>query len=111
MRSYCIDELEPKEMKKLAKHLKDLELDSSLEGVFWLEVPEGFLTIDQKDHIESCSPYCLALVLEGDCVFLEFLVRSLGKMHCNCMSYADSKLRNHFMDWLDNQLDKLSIDN
>ncbi len=109
MRSYVIDSLEVDVTTALATLLKDLELQSSLAGIFWLPVPAQFLNNAQKEHVENCGPYVMALEIETFCVHLEFLVRAQNALHCTCVAYADAALRQYMMDYVDNLFLQLPI--
>ncbi|WP_027183338.1 hypothetical protein [Desulfovibrio inopinatus] len=109
MRSYLIDELTTADLKKIEKRLKDKGLASSLEGVFYLPVPEMFLTEEQKSHKESCGPYIVAIEIGRDFVKMELLVRGLGKLRCSCITYCNPELRLHLMDSLDDFIRELDI--
>ncbi len=105
MRGYFIDELSEDEVTRLGERLKAEGLESSLEGLFWMPVPETLLTPLQMEHLEGCGPYSLALELTGDSARLEFLVRAKGRMRCECMTFAGDGLQRYAVDWLERFLD------
>lgn len=109
MHSYVIDELQDKNISDITAHLHRLGFNSSIEGMFWLPVPEEYLSQLQKEHGPQCAPYCMALVLEETSVHLEMLVRAKGKLHCPCVAYASAGLREHMISFLSQMLYALDI--
>ena len=109
MRTYTIDELEKADVEKINKHLKKLGIQSSIEGMFWLPIPLALHTELQKEHLDSCGAYCLALEVAEEALHLEFLVRAKGKLRCECMGFANQSLREHMVNYLDNMLLELGI--
>ncbi len=109
MRSYVIDSLEMDATKALAELLDSMDLQSSLGGIYWLPVPADFLTEIQKEHVQDCGPYVMALELDTSCVHLEFLVRAKNALHCTCVAYADTALQQHMMEYVNSLFAKLHI--
>ncbi len=108
MRLYCIEDLYPEHVQRLAAALKERGLAGSMEGLYWLPAPKELLGPEQLEH-PDCGPHCLALELEEDRLRLELLVRSRVILRCSCVSYATPQLRAHMMDWLDQLLRELDI--
>lgn len=109
MRTYTIDQLEEADIAAINARLLNLELQAGLEGVYWLPVPGELLTQSQREHLEQCGPYCLALEVEFNAVHLELLVRGMGRITCGCVSFASEKLRNHMIKYLEEMLRDLNI--
>jgi hypothetical protein len=109
MRWYGIDELDAADTEKLRKNLTDMELASGVDGLFWLPIPEAMLSALQREHGEHCGPYVMGLEVEKDSLRLELLVRARGRIHCNCVAYADSRLQQYMFAWLENLLKDLHI--
>ncbi|MFW5735068.1 MAG: hypothetical protein ACOCWR_08420 [Oceanidesulfovibrio sp.] len=109
MRSYMIEDLAKESTERIAKRLNDMELNSSIDGVWWLNLPDDLLTPEQKDHAESCGPHAVALEMEDDRLKMELLVRCRQVMRCACIAYATPEQRCRLIDWLDDLLKSLDI--
>ena len=109
MRNYVIDALSPEDCGRVSTHLRELGMESSLEGLFWIPVPASLLTSMQEEHLATCGPYAFGLSVENDSLSLELLVRARGVVHCSCPAYADAALRAHMMAWLDDLLLSLAV--
>ena len=109
MRTYTIDQLEEAAIAAINARLLQLELQAGLEGVYWLPVPRDMLTRLQAEHLASCGPYCLALETEANAVHMELLVRGMGRISCQCLSFASEPLRNHMISYLEALLEELNI--
>lgn len=109
MRTYTIDQLEEADIAAINSRLLDLELQAGLEGIYWLPVPKNMLTPLQEEHFGQCGPYCLALEVGPDAVHMELLVRGMGRISCQCLSFASEELRNHMVAFLENMLLDLNI--
>ena len=109
MRAYVIDQLAESEVRALAEHLADMDLQAGLEGMFWLPGPPALLTPLQREHEAQCGPYCMALETEETSVHLELLVRARGRIRCDCLSFASVELRNHMIAYLESQLTELGV--
>ena len=109
MRTYTIDQLEEANIAAINARLLDMELQAGLEGVYWLPVPREMLTPIQEEHVSPCGPYCLALEVGSNAVHLELLVRGMGRIRCECLSFASQNLRNHMIDYLESMLKDLKI--
>lgn len=101
---YVCEELEQALTARLQQQLRQLGCSSALEDVFWLPVPNSLLSPLQKEHMEQCGPYGLALVVEESSFSLEFLVRASNALHCNCTAPASSELRAYALNELDAML-------
>lgn len=109
MRTYTIDQLEEADIAAVNSRLLDLDLQAGLEGVYWLPVPRDMLTPIQLEHFDHCGPYCLALEVEANAVHMELLVRGMGRIRCECLSFASEALRNHMIAYLESMLTDLGI--
>ena len=109
MRTYTIDQLEEPDIAAINSRLLDMELQAGLEGVYWLPVPREMLTPIQVEHFDSCGPYCLALEVEHNAIHMELLVRGMGRIRCECLSFAQEALRNHMIKYLEGMLTELRI--
>ncbi len=108
MRSYLIDEISPRDIKKIGKFLKKNALSSSLDRIFWIQIPEELLTEEQLQHKE-CRPYICALELGSDWLKLEFLVRSSRNMMCTCSNYCTERQRNFVIEYANRMIEELGV--
>ena len=109
MRIYTIDQLRDEDTKSLMAYLDEARMTGSIEGIFWLPVPDEFLTSIQKKHKADCGPYRLALEVDEQALHLELLVRGMGRITCQCISFASEKLRDHMIAYLEDTLLELNI--
>ncbi len=109
MRSYFIDELAPEDVKRIKAHLDHKGLAGSLEGIYYLPVPEKLLSPEQQEHLAACGPFILPLETGEDWVRLEFLVRARAILRCSCVAYAHPALREYMVDSLDALIKELDI--
>lgn len=87
MRAYLIDEISASDMKKITLFLRENSSQSSLEAIFWVEIPEDLLAGIQFEH-KDCRPYVFAMEKGDNWVKAEFFVRSLKNMRCACQTYC-----------------------
>ncbi|MBI9111385.1 hypothetical protein [Maridesulfovibrio ferrireducens] len=109
MRNYLLEDIYEEDLKKISKALTDLEFTGGLEGIYYIPVPEDLLQTEQKEHINECGPYFMALEVLEDGLKLELLVRARNKLRCSCVCYATTDQRNHMLDYLDNFINDLEI--
>lgn len=109
MRSYTVDELTPEDVKRIAAHLTHKGFAGSLDGIYYLPVPEELLSQEQKDHLAACGPFILPLETGEGWVRLELLVRAKAILRCSCVAYAHPALREHMIDSLDAMIKGLDI--
>jgi len=108
MRSYLIDEIVPSDMEKIDEYLRERAIPSNIKGIFWVEMPEERLTRLQSDH-KGCRPHVFAVELGDNWVKMEFLIRNLKHMRCNCGGYCTTYQREYIMEFADNMLRSLNI--
>lgn len=103
--------LNPADMLRLRLKLHELDLASSVDGLFWLPVPRALLNDVQREHLESCGPYILALDTDTDSgeLRLEPLARAQNHMHCECIAPASPKVVEYGVEYVEGLLRKLSI--
>jgi hypothetical protein len=87
MRQYLVDELGRSEMEAIRGYLKERTTPSTLDEIFWLEIPQGLLSPLQGEH-RDCGPHHLAIEVGKDFIKFEFLVRSRKRFRCECLGYA-----------------------
>ena len=108
MKQYVIDELRPDDYKKLENFFHDHLSPSRVNGIYWLPVEPGLLTVEQAEHTD-CHPLCFAIDLENDRIAFELLLRSQRRMRCSCMGYATETQRNWLIRYADTLLEQLEI--
>ncbi len=108
MRYLVIDELQAKDVDKLAEHLAQSLEASSLPDVFWLNLPDDLLTREQAQH-RDCAPHRVAVMLEPDGLRIELLVRGHGRMRCSCFAYAQGAARDFLIRYLDRLIEDLEL--
>lgn len=108
MRSLVLDEMRRDDMEKLARHLGDTLIASGMEGVYWLELPSDLLSSEQHEH-PQCGPHRVALVLEGDSLRLELLVRASNSLRCKCTGYVTPGQRAFLLAYLDRLVGELGL--
>ena len=109
MRTYSIDQLDEKDIASITGRLTAMDLQAGLDGVFWLPIPPEMLSPVQREHESRCGPYCMALEVEPESVHLELLVRGMGRIRCECVSFAAPELRNHMILYLESMLTELGV--
>ncbi len=109
MRSYRIDELAPADVARLQKALESRGMKSSMEGMFWLDLPADLYSDEQREHTADCGPYSLGLETGEDWICVELLVRARNRIRCSCVAYADAGQRAWVMDEVDRTLRELDI--
>ena len=108
MKQYVIDELRPADYKKLKEFFHDHFSTSLVDGIYWLPVEPGLLTVEQTEHAD-CHPLCFAIDLESDRLAFELLLRTQNRMRCSCMGYATETQRNWLIRYADTILEQLEI--
>ena len=108
MRAYLIDEISRKDMEKIAEFLKKNAIPSSMDKVFWIQIPEQLLTKEQMAHKE-CMPYMCAVELGKDWIKVEFFVRSSKNIKCTCCRYCTDEQRNFIINYTNNMIEQLGV--
>ena len=108
MRSYLIDEIPPADMEKIVEFLKRNAIRSELDDIFWVQMPEDLLSDIQYQHRE-CRPFVFAIELGSDWMKLEFFIRSLKGLRCQCQAYARPQQRILIIHFANNMIEQLGI--
>jgi len=108
MRAYLIDEITPSDMEKITLFLKENSFQSSMEAIFWVEIPEDLLKGIQFEH-KNCRPHVFAMEKGDDWVKAEFFVRSLKSMTCDCQNYCTPQQREFILNFVHHMIDTLNI--
>lgn len=113
MRTYLIEDLTDTDYKTILKGFDELGFRGSIEGIYYLPMPEELLQGEQKAHLGECGPYFMALEAvdspDQNSLRLELLVRARNKIRCSCVSYATTAQRTHMMEYLDQFIEELEI--
>jgi hypothetical protein len=108
MRAYLIDEISPLDMEKISLFLKQNTSQSSLDAVYWVEIPEDLLEGIQIKH-QTCRPHVFAIEMGDTWVKAELFVRSLKTMRCDCQSYSSLQQRDYILNFVHHMIDTLKI--
>jgi hypothetical protein len=96
-------------MQKISLFLKENCSQSSLDAIFWVEIPGDLLTGIQFKH-QTCRPHVFAIEMGDTWVKAELLVRSLKTMHCDCQNYGSPEQREFILNFVHHMIDTLNID-
>lgn len=103
MRQYQISDLTKEERSNIDKFLKRNAIAGSLDGLFWLVVPEDLLNPLQFEH-KGCGPFYFGIELGEDSASFELLVRSSVTLHCACIGYASPPQRDFLINFVERML-------
>jgi hypothetical protein len=108
VRSYLIDELLPSDREKIIEFLKHHAINSELEDIFWIEIPQDVLSDEQYGH-RDCQPFVFAIELGRDWIKLEFFIRSLRGLRCRCQDYVTHQQRDFILGFAQRMIESLNI--
>ena len=108
MMAFLMDEISPSHMKKIAAFLDKNATPSHLDHLFWVPIPRDLLNETQFQH-ENCRPHVFALELGPDWVKMEFFVRSLSTMRCECQAYCTAQQRDYVIRFAHEMIHHLRI--
>ncbi len=108
MKAYVLDEINAEDISKIILFLKENASQSTMEQIFWIKFPEDLLSPLQFQHT-ACQPHAFAVELGSTWVKLEFLVRSLETMKCDCVAYCTDPQRDYIINFADRMLDQLEV--
>ncbi len=86
MKAYVLDEISAEDIVNIIRFLKENTAQSTMEQIFWVKFPKDLLSPLQFRHT-ACQPHAFAVEVGSDWVKMEFLVRSLETMKCDCNAY------------------------
>ncbi|MHC1751551.1 hypothetical protein [Humidesulfovibrio sp.] len=110
MRCYVIEDFYPEHLQKITAALTEKGFAGSLDGIFYLPLPQELLTETQREHAAECGPHiCVLEVIEEGALKLELLVRAQNKLRCECVFYATPAQREHIISSLDDLVRQLDI--
>ncbi len=108
MRYYLIDEISNQDMEKINTFLIDHALQSEMEGLFWVQIPEDLLNPTQVTH-GTCQPYLFAIELGMDWLKAEFFIRSQNNLRCTCPAYCTPEQGEFIIQYLQDMIQTLNI--
>ena len=108
MRAYLIDEISASDMKKITLFLKENSDQSSLDAIFWVEIPEELLRGIQFEH-RNCKPHVFAIETGDNWYKAEFFIRSLKSMQCECQKYSSPQQTQFILNFVHGMIDALGI--
>ncbi|SPD72582.1 conserved hypothetical protein [uncultured Desulfobacterium sp.] len=108
MRSYLIDEVSSSDMEKVSAFLSENAIKSNLNQLYWVKIPDDLLSEKQYQHLD-CRPHAFAVELGSDWIKLEFLVRSLKHMRCDCPGYSTKQQQDFIINFARNMIEQLNI--
>jgi hypothetical protein len=100
-----IDQLTRQERDNIDSYLKRTLKQGSLEGMYWLPVPQDLLAEAQQGH-DSCGPFYVAVDIDEASVRFELLIRSQSNLHCSCIAYATKAQRDYVLQYADTMLEE-----
>jgi len=108
MRQYLIDEIRRDDLERISDYLQEHALASSLEDVWWVEMPEDLLSPEQFSH-PKLKPFCFAVELGRDFVRFELLIRSRQTLHHPAIAYATRQQRDFILAFADRLVEELAL--
>jgi hypothetical protein len=108
MRQYQLDEIARMDIPRVREYLNQHAVASSLDGIWWVDLPEDLLNPEQFSH-PDCRPFRFAVELGDDFVRFEFLIRSRATMRCSCIGYATRQQRDFILAFADRLVEGLAL--
>ena len=109
MRSYLIDEISPSDLQRIAEFLKLNAIQSGLGKICWVPLPLHLLSPKQARH-PRCQPHVLAAELGVNWIKLEFFVRSMSGVGCECQGYCTPEQERFVLHWAQELIRHLSLE-
>lgn len=108
MKQYVIDEIRPQDYEKIKGYLDAAYGGSGVDGIYWIPLDDALLSAAQQAH-PACAPFFMAMELTPDRLAGELLVRTRGRVRCDCIHYADERQRNWLILTMDAIFEELNI--
>ncbi len=108
MKQYVIDQLRESDYHQIKEYLGTNADATSLEGIYWVNLPLGLYSAVQSEH-SQCQPHYFAVNLTWNDVAFELLIRSRQVIRCNCIAHATEEQRDYIIRFADRMLDELRI--
>ena len=108
MKSYYIDEILKPDIDKIIAYLNENAMESGMDKLFWIEIPEDTLTDFQSGHMD-CKPHRFAVELGDTWIRAEFFVRTAVRFRCDCNGYCSEPQQKFIIDYIDSMINRLDI--
>ena len=108
MKYFLVDEISAADMDKIRGFLKENAVESLMEGLFWVNMPQDSLNKIQSGHRE-CQPHRFALEMGKNWIKAELFIRSSNNIKCDCCEYCNPSQRNFISNFIENMISELSI--
>mgnify|MGYP001824474853 FL=1 len=108
MKQYVIDEIRAADHEKIKAYLDADFGPAEMGSIYWIPVAPEMLSEVQNAH-KTCWPFFFALDLEPERLTCELLIRTRGRMRCDCIHYATESQRNWLISVVDAVFEKLEI--
>lgn len=109
MKQYVVDQLRPSDYEKLKGYLDNAYGENRMmDGVWWIPLDPETENEIQKEHAD-CRPFVYAVELTPDKLSCELLIRTLNRVRCDCIGYADDAQTLSIVRFFDKIIDELSI--
>ena len=108
MKYFLIDEIGWEDMNKIEDYLKENSVQSEMEKLFWIKIPQKLLDDNQAEH-KDCMPYMFAVELGRDFIKFELFLRSLNSFQCNYQGYLTDPQRSYVFDYAEKMIKRLEI--
>ncbi|MBW2090558.1 MAG: hypothetical protein JRI34_00345 [Deltaproteobacteria bacterium] len=108
MRQLFIDELSREDVSLVKKFLKESEIESGVEGLYWVELSKDLLDPEQL-ACEADHPFCFAVEVGDSWVKFEFLIRSRTNLRSAQMRYANRFQQNFILDYSARMIENLGL--
>lgn len=109
MRSYLIDEISPSDLQRIVAFLKLKAVQSGLGKIYWVSLPPYLLSPKQAQH-PRCQPHVFAAELGVSWIKLEFFVRSMNGVGCECQDYCTPEQERFVLHWAQELIRHLSLE-
>ncbi|MFP4476690.1 MAG: hypothetical protein ACLFOY_14125 [Desulfatibacillaceae bacterium] len=109
MKQYVVDQLRPEDYDNLKEHLDKKYGESRVGGLYWIPLDMEFLGDVQAAHTD-CQPFYFAIELETTRLSCELLIRTLERMRCDCIRYADQRQTMGIITFVDQMCDELGVE-
>ncbi|MGD2126273.1 MAG: hypothetical protein PVG99_09350 [Desulfobacteraceae bacterium] len=108
MRSYFLDEIPLADIKKARTFLEQNTIRAELGDIFWVRIPDDLLNHTQFQH-RGCQPHVFAIELGEKWIKMEFFIRSLKGLRCECQAYCTPEQIQFILNFAHHMLTDLAI--
>jgi hypothetical protein len=108
MKQYVVDELADGDCGKIKEYLDAHYGPCRVEGIYWVPMDGRMANAVQAAH-GRCQPHVFAVYLGPGVLTCELLVRTLNRMRCDCMGYANPEQTASIIRFVDKLLLDLGV--